>query len=127
MPYGFSKIFSMTIGELDYEKITGADQELTFFVQIMYLVFAFVASIVLINLLIAYAVSDLDSLTPDADHARLVSQLELVHSLEGVLRGLASCECLRRLIKEKYVKCRVRGRAFLSPYRRISSLTQFMV
>ena len=92
----------MTIGEIDYEQISGADDNLAPFVYIMYLIFAFLVAIVLFNLLIAFAVSDLQPLYQHAQYSRLASQLQLINKFEGVMRALA-CKCLKPSIRRRYL------------------------
>ncbi|KAG5896169.1 hypothetical protein JTB14_016944 [Gonioctena quinquepunctata] len=84
------KVIIMMSGELDYEDDFFTDDEsqgikYPYTAQIMYLCFVLLVTIILMNLVVGLAVSDIQGLQQSAGLDRLVRQAELVAHLESML------------------------------------------
>ncbi|KAG0725493.1 Transient receptor potential channel pyrexia [Chionoecetes opilio] len=79
----FVKTLTMMIGELDFsEDFVGGLSQLAFTGHAIFLVFIILVSIILSNLLVALAVSDVQGLRNSAHLERLIKQTELVFHME---------------------------------------------
>lgn len=83
---GFVKVIMMMIGELEYEDIFYGNVKVNYSsAKIMFLAFVILVTIILTNLMVGLAVSDIQGLQKSAGLDRLVRQAELVSHLESML------------------------------------------
>lgn len=88
LPLVFIKVIVMMSGELEYEDIFFDDTQPIKFpltAQVMFLAFVVLVTIILTNLMVGLAVSDIQGLQQSAGLDRLVRQAELVAHLESML------------------------------------------
>lgn len=99
-PYAIIKLFVMMLGEIDYEdlyypqkqflnvtEIVSESEKQAFpgTAHLLVLLFIFLVSIILMNLLVGLAVSDIQGLSKSAKLNQLVQQVELINYMEGWL------------------------------------------
>jgi len=86
-PSSFLKLFVMMLGEIDLDPANQDSNAFQFSVSshIFFFGFIFLVSIILMNLLVGLAVSDIQGLSKSAKINQLVKQVELIHSMEGLL------------------------------------------
>jgi len=99
-PYAIIKLFVMMLGEIDYEDLYYPQKQFLNFTEIvsesenqafpgtahlLVLLFIFLVSIILMNLLVGLAVSDIQGLSKSAKLNQLVQQVELINYMEGWL------------------------------------------
>jgi ankyrin repeat protein len=85
---GFISILVFMVGELQTDLITDVDSEdyrLVLTSQIMFLLFMFLVTIVLMNLLIGIAVNDIHQLKKTAVRSKHVRQIKLIYQLEKAM------------------------------------------
>ncbi|XP_068619064.1 transient receptor potential channel pyrexia isoform X2 [Battus philenor] len=90
LPAGLVKTVMMMSGELEYEDIfynNGTDSQIhyPFTAHGMFLIFVLLVTVILTNLLVGLAVSDIQALQESAGLDRLVRQTQLVAHLESML------------------------------------------
>ncbi|NP_001296484.1 transient receptor potential channel pyrexia [Bombyx mori] len=97
LPAGLVKTVMMMSGELEYEDIfynncTNSEIYYPLTAHIMFLIFVLLVTVILTNLLVGLAVSDIQALQEGAGLDRLVRQTQLIAHLEGMLfSSLLSC------------------------------------
>lgn len=86
---GFISILVLMIGEHDVTLTRGLDNPSNVFLerfpQILYAIFLFFITIVLMNLLVGIAVNDIQALKKTAELSRLVRQTNLIYRIETVM------------------------------------------
>ncbi|XP_063377304.1 transient receptor potential channel pyrexia-like isoform X1 [Cydia fagiglandana] len=97
------KTLIMMSSEFDYEDLFGQAhdkqlQDSRTIVRLLFLVFVIFVAIVLVNFMIAVAVSDINNLNIAGNISRLEKQVELLSSLDV----LVNCGPLSRMFKKKY-------------------------
>jgi hypothetical protein len=88
IPISILKTFVMMIGELEFQEMFFDENQDTYYpitTQLMFFVFVVLVTIILMNLLVGLAVSDIQGLQASAGLNRLTRQAELVARLEGLL------------------------------------------
>lgn len=93
MPLSILKTFVMMIGELEFEDMFYQDERNSDYknhyypvtTQLVFFTFVILVTIILMNLLVGLAVSDIQGLQASAGLNRLTRQAELVARLEGLL------------------------------------------
>lgn len=90
MPLSILKTFVMMIGELEFEDMFYQDDRnknhyYPVTTQLVFFTFVILVTIILMNLLVGLAVSDIQGLQASAGLNRLTRQAELVARLEGLL------------------------------------------
>ncbi|RVE47475.1 hypothetical protein evm_007886 [Chilo suppressalis] len=96
LPAGFVKTVMMMSGELEYEDIfyNNGDSQIQYPLTAhgMFLIFVLLVTVILTNLLVGLAVSDIQALQESAGLDRLVRQTQLVAHLESMLfSSMISC------------------------------------
>ncbi|XP_018021396.1 transient receptor potential channel pyrexia [Hyalella azteca] len=95
-----STTFVMMTGELDYEAVFVEGKKSTEILGILLLLFfIFLIYIILSNLLVGLAVSDLTSIRKRSEVMRLCSQVELMVQFEEVVRSNLWPKCIKNIMK----------------------------
>ncbi|GAB0088274.1 Transient receptor potential channel pyrexia [Sergentomyia squamirostris] len=101
IPWSFLKTITMMAGELEFEDIFYNNGAINYPVTAhgMFLAFVLLVTVILTNLLVGLAVSDIQGLQASAGLDRLSRQAELVSRLESLLFSKLLCKIPPRILK----------------------------